>query len=106
MASALSGGLFNAQISGSGLVAITTHGDPLVLPVTPTSPVHTDAQATVAWSGNLQPVIHTDVSLGTFVGRGSGESVQMRFEGEGWVVVQPYEEKSMLARRDRQLQQR
>jgi uncharacterized protein (AIM24 family) len=25
-------------------------------------------------------------------GRGSGESVQLKFAGTGWVVVQPYEE--------------
>ena len=25
-------------------------------------------------------------------GRGSGESVQLKFAGDGWVVVQPYEE--------------
>ena len=31
------------------------------------------------------------------MGRGSGESIQMKFEGEGWVVVQPYEETYMQA---------
>ncbi|AEQ94863.1 hypothetical protein XOC_0654 [Xanthomonas oryzae pv. oryzicola BLS256] len=36
----------------------------------------------------------TDVSIGTLFGRGSGESLQMRFAGEGWGVVQPYEEAS------------
>jgi uncharacterized protein (AIM24 family) len=92
VAGALSGGLFNVQISGRGLVALTTHGSPLVLPVTPGHPVHTDPQATVAWSGNLEPEMHTDLSLGSFIGRTSGESVQMRFAGEGWVMVQPYEE--------------
>lgn len=92
MAGALSGGLFNVQISGTGLVALTTHGDPLVLRASAAQPVHTDPQATVAWSGSLKPDIHTDLSLGTFIGRSSGESVQMRFAGEGWVMVQPYEE--------------
>jgi uncharacterized protein (AIM24 family) len=99
VAGALAGGLFNVQISGTGLVAITTHGDPLVLPVTAARPVHTDPQATVAWSGQLQPDIHTDISLGTLVGRSSGESVQMRFKGEGWVMVQPYEETAVVAGR-------
>jgi uncharacterized protein (AIM24 family) len=99
VAGALAGGLFNVQISGRGLAAITTHGDPLVLPVTRTRPVNTDPQATVAWSGNLTPDIHTDISLGTLVGRGSGESVQMRFKGDGWVMVQPYEEGPVLASR-------
>jgi uncharacterized protein (AIM24 family) len=92
VAGALAGGLFNVQISGKGLVALTTHGEPLVLPVTAARAIYTDPQATVAWSGNLQPSIHTDISLGTLVGRSSGEAVQMKFEGEGWVMVQPYEE--------------
>jgi uncharacterized protein (AIM24 family) len=46
----------------------------------------------VAWSGNLQPEFKTDVSLKTFFGRGSGESIQMSFRGDGFVVVQPFEE--------------
>lgn len=99
VAGALAGGLFNVQISGRGLVALTTHGDPLVLKVTRSRPVHTDPNATVAWSGNLAPDLHTDVSLGTLVGRGSGESVQLRFKGDGWVMVQPYEEAPVLAGR-------
>ena len=98
MAGALAGGLFNVQISGRGLVALTTHGDPLVLPVTSARPVHTDPQATVAWSGNLSPDMHTDFGLGALVGRTSGESVQLRFKGPGWVMVQPYEEVSVMAR--------
>jgi uncharacterized protein (AIM24 family) len=32
------------------------------------------------------------MSLKTFLGRGSGESIQLRFEGSGFVVVQPKEE--------------
>lgn len=60
--------------------------------VTNDQPVFTDPNATVAWSGNLTPDIKTDISLKTFVGRSSGESVQMAFKGEGFVVIQPYEE--------------
>jgi uncharacterized protein (AIM24 family) len=89
----MSGGLFNVRLSGHGLIAITSHYEPLTLPVTAaTGPVFTDPNATVAWSGGLSPEIVTDISLGTLVGRGSGESIQLRFAGEGWVVVQPYEE--------------
>lgn len=86
------GGLFNMQLGGSGMVAITTHFDPITLAVTPDYPVFTDPNATVAWSGNLQPTIKTDISLKTFFGRGSGESFQLAFQGHGWVVLQPYEE--------------
>lgn len=92
VAGMLSGGLFNVRCSGSGLVAITSHYEPLTLRVTPGKPVFTDPNATVAWSGNLQPEFQTDISFRTFIGRGSGESIQMRFEGEGFVIVQPYEE--------------
>jgi len=55
-------------------------------------PVITDPNATVAWSGNLTPEFKTDISLKTFFGRGSGESLQMVFRGDGFVVIQPYEE--------------
>jgi len=64
----------------------------MALRVAPGLPVCTDPNATVAWSGSLQPEFKTDISLKTFLGRGSGESVQMLFQGEGFVVVQPKEE--------------
>jgi uncharacterized protein (AIM24 family) len=92
MAAMLSGGLFNARFHGSGMLAITSHYDPLTLRVTPQQPVITDPNATIAWSGNLSPEFKTDISLKTFFGRGSGESLQMLFQGDGFVVVQPYEE--------------
>lgn len=93
MAGMMAGGLFNVKISGTGLAAITTHGDPVLLPVSrKTGDVFTDPNATVAWSGNLSPDMRTDMSLGTLLGRTSGESVQMKFSGDGWVLVQPYEE--------------
>ena len=91
------GGLFNVRITGTGLLAITTHYDPMTLIVAPGQPVFTDPNATVAWSANLKPEMKTDLQLKTFLGRGSGESVQMKFEGEGFVVVQPYEERPLQA---------
>ena len=92
IAGILSGGLFNVKLEGTGMVAITTHYDPLTLPVRPGYPVYTDPNATVAWSGNLYPDLKTDISLKSFFGRGSGESLQMVFNGDGFVVVQPFEE--------------
>lgn len=92
VAGMMSGGLFNVRCEGTGLVAITSHYEPLTLRVTPGKPIYTDPNATVAWSGNLVPNFQTDISFKTFVGRGSGESIQMKFEGEGFVIVQPYEE--------------
>ncbi|HWJ76631.1 MAG TPA: AIM24 family protein [Niallia sp.] len=88
----LSGGLFNVRLSGRGMIAITSHYEPLTLKVTPSSPVFTDPNATVGWSGHLQPEFVTDVTLKSFFGRGSGESIQMKFSGEGFVIVQPFEE--------------
>lgn len=92
LAGIMAGGLFNIKFEGSGLLAITSHYDPLTLKVSRGEPVFTDPNATIAWSGNLTPEFKTDISLKTFFGRGSGESIQMKFEGEGFVVVQPYEE--------------
>lgn len=88
----MAGGLFNVKLEGTGMVAITTHYDPVTLRVTKDTPVFTDPNATVAWSGNLTPDLKTDISLKSFVGRSSGESIQMAFKGEGFVVIQPYEE--------------
>ena len=88
----VAGGLFNVRFDGSGMLAITTHYDPITLQVRPGQPVFTDPNATIAWSGGLTPEFKTDISLKTFLGRGSGESVQMMFNGTGFVVIQPYEE--------------
>ncbi|WP_101846020.1 AIM24 family protein [Halobacillus sp. Marseille-P3879] len=92
VAGMMSGGLFNVTLEGSGRVAITSHYEPLTLLVSPDQPVITDPNATVAWSGHLKPEFRTDVSFKTFIGRGSGESIQMEFKGEGFVIVQPFEE--------------
>ncbi|MBK3496489.1 AIM24 family protein [Viridibacillus sp. YIM B01967] len=97
VAGMMAGGLFNVRCEGTGMIAITAHYEPLTLRVTPGKPIITDPNATVAWSGNLQPEFQTDISLKTFIGRGSGESIQMRFEGDGFVIVQPYEEVFMQA---------
>lgn len=94
----MAGGLFNVKFSGTGMVAITSHHKPLTLVVTPDRPVVTDPNATVAWSGSLSPEFKADVSLRTLLGRSSGETVQMAFQGSGFVVVQPYEEVYFQAR--------
>lgn len=84
-----SGGMFNVFLSGPGHVAITTHGEPLVLP----TPVSTDPNATVAWSADVSPSSKQDLNLKTFLGRSSGETFQLHFaDADGFVVVQPYEE--------------
>jgi len=93
----LAGGLFNVKLTGTGMVALTTHHDPVSFKVTAHHPVFTDPNATVAWSGGLVPELKTDVSFKTFIGRGSGESFQMKFQGNGFVVIQPFEEATFQA---------
>ena len=93
----VAGGLFNVKLQGTGMVAITTHYEPVTLLVEPGRSIRTDPNATVAWSGSLKPEFRTDVSLKTFFGRGSGESFQMEFDGRGFVVIQPYEELALQA---------
>ena len=39
----------------------------------------------------MRTSIKTDVGLKTLIGRTSGETLQMAFEGEGWVLIQPSE---------------
>lgn len=97
VAGMLAGGLFNIRLSGTGMIALTTHYEPLTLRVTPNTPVFTDPNATVAWSGSLSPEITTDISFRTLLGRGSGEAIQLKFVGNGWVVLQPYEEVYQVA---------
>ena len=92
MSAMLAGGLFNVRLQGTGMVAFTTHYDPITLVVTPDMPVVTDPNATVAWSGTLEPRVRTDVTLKSFFGRGSGESIQTEYAGSGFVVIQPFEE--------------
>lgn len=88
----MSGGLFNVKLSGTGLIAFTSHGPPMTLIVSPSHPLTCDPNATVAWSAGLKTELKSAVTLKTLIGRGTGETFQQRFSGEGIVVVQPYEE--------------
>lgn len=98
VAGMMAGGLFNIRLSGNGLVAIGSHYEPLALRVSPGRPVFTDPNATVAWSGGLEPDLVADITLGSLIGRTSGEALQMKFQGDGWVVVQPCEEVAAVRR--------
>jgi uncharacterized protein (AIM24 family) len=90
LAGQVSGGLFNTYLSGSGWVALVSDGQPVLLNPSE-APTYADPQAAIAWSGGLQTTFRTDVQVRTFFGLGSGESVQMGFQGAGWVLVQPSE---------------
>ena len=55
------------------------------------APTFCDPQAAIVWSQGVKSSVKTDASLKSFVGMGSGESVQVAFSGDGWVLVQPSE---------------
>ncbi len=89
IAGSSAGGLTNVFLSGPGTVALTTHGDPLVL----TPPVRTDPDATVAWSGSTSPSGSVNKSLSDLIGQSSDETYQLEFtDPEGFVIIQPFEE--------------
>ncbi len=83
-------GLFNTALTGTGWVAILSDGPPVLLN-TGDAPTFADPAAAITWASSLQTGIKTDIKLKNFIGRGSGESVQMSFSGTGWVLVQPSE---------------
>lgn len=89
-AGALAAGLFNMTLAGSGFVAVVTDGPPVLLDIG-SAPTFADAQAAVAWSAGVVTSLKTDVNLKTLIGRGSGETFQLGFSGQGWVLVQPSE---------------
>jgi uncharacterized protein (AIM24 family) len=86
----MGGGLFNTALNGTGWVAIVSDGPPVLLN-TGEAPTFADPQAAITWASSVQTGIKTDIKLKNFIGRGSGESVQMSFSGQGWVLVQPSE---------------
>ena len=88
--SMMGGGLYNMSLSGTGWVAILSDGPPVLLNVA-AAPTFADAQAAITWSSGVTTGIKTDVNLRTLIGRGSGETIQMSFAGQGWVLVQPSE---------------
>jgi uncharacterized protein (AIM24 family) len=86
----MGGGLFNLSLQGTGWVAILSDGPPVLLNVA-AAPTFADAQAAITWSSGVTTGIRTDFKMKNLIGRGSGESVQMSFSGQGWVLVQPSE---------------
>ncbi|MGA5196641.1 AIM24 family protein [Streptomyces exfoliatus] len=85
------GGLFNSVFSGYGNVALICEGSPIVIPVTPQAPVFVDTDAVVGWSEQLHTSLHRSQSIGSMIRGGSGEAVQLKLEGQGFVVVRPSE---------------
>jgi len=88
---AMTGGLYNVSLRGTGYVAVTTKGDPVALDVA-SAPTFADAQAVVLWTAGVSMDIRIDTGgLKSMVRGGTGETYQMAFGGNGYVLVQPSE---------------
>jgi uncharacterized protein (AIM24 family) len=92
----LAGGLFNIHLRGSGPVALISDGEPVRLNVAE-APTFADPQAAIAWSDGVTTKLKTDLQAKSLVGLGSGESIQIGFTGQGWVLVQPSEGRPVAA---------
>jgi uncharacterized protein (AIM24 family) len=87
---AMAGGLYNMELRGTGWVAILSDGPPVLLNVAQAA-TFADAQAAITWSSGVSTSIKTDFKMKNLIGKGSGETIQMAFGGQGWVLVQPSE---------------
>ncbi len=88
---AMTGGLYNVSLRGTGYVAVTTQGEPVALDVA-SAPTFADAQAVVLWTSGVTMDVRVDTGgLSSLVRGGTGETFQMAFGGQGYVLVQPSE---------------
>jgi uncharacterized protein (AIM24 family) len=88
---AMTGGLYNVTLRGTGYVAIVTKGEPVALDVA-SSPTFGDAQAVVLWTAGVRMDVRIDTGgLSSMIRGGTGEALQMAFGGQGYVLVQPSE---------------
>ncbi|MFP8883619.1 AIM24 family protein [Streptomyces mangrovi] len=86
-------GMFNVGISGTGWVALTSRGTPIVVDCgRGEDETYVDPDALVAWSSGLKMKGKRSMKAGALIGRGSGEAYQIAFSGRGFVVVQPSED--------------
>ncbi|MCX4983323.1 AIM24 family protein [Streptomyces sp. NBC_00572] len=86
-------GLFNVEIAGTGWVALTSRGTPIVVDCgRGDDETYVDPDALVAWSPSLKVKGKRSFKASSLIGRGSGEAFQMAFSGQGIVVVQPSED--------------
>jgi uncharacterized protein (AIM24 family) len=89
-ASMFAGGIFNMVFAGTGRIALSAFGTPVVLDAA-RAPTYADLQSAIAWSSSLQTRLVRTASAGSLIGRGSGEAFQLAFSGQGFVVVQASE---------------
>ncbi|HEY0185923.1 MAG TPA: AIM24 family protein [Cellulomonas sp.] len=86
----MTGGLFNTLVQGHGMVALTSHGAPMILDCSQ-QPTFVDPNAAVCWSANLTPGVVSSMNMTSLLRGGTGEAFQYAFHGPGFVVVQPSE---------------
>ncbi len=86
----LSGGMWNVEVSGHGVVALTSDGPPVLLDCSQ-QPTGVDIQSAVAWSSHLRPQLVSSMNVRSLLRGGSGEAFQYQFHGPGFVLVQPSE---------------
>ncbi|MFI7440546.1 AIM24 family protein [Nonomuraea indica] len=84
------GGLFNMTVKGTGWVAVTAHGTPVLLDASQ-APTYADGQSAVCWSAGLHVGVNRTFKASALIGRGSGEAMQLAFQGQGFVLVQASE---------------
>ncbi|UGY93519.1 AIM24 family protein [Streptomyces gobiensis] len=86
-------GLFNVAVSGTGWVALTSRGTPVVVDCgRGEDETYVDPDALIAWSTQLRMKGKRSFKASSMIGRGSGEAYQLGFSGQGFVVVQPSED--------------
>ncbi|TKA10572.1 AIM24 family protein [Actinacidiphila oryziradicis] len=86
-------GLFNVGVSGTGWVALTSRGTPVVVDCgRGEDDTYVDPDALVAWSTGLKTKSKRSFKASSLIGRGSGEAFQIGFSGQGFVVIQPSED--------------
>jgi uncharacterized protein (AIM24 family) len=83
-------GLSNLELRGTGWVAVLSDGPPVLLDISQKA-TFADAQAAITWSSGVSASVKTDYKLKDLIGRSSGETIQLAFEGSGWVLIQPSE---------------
>jgi len=87
----MSGGAYNVFLQGTGYVAVITRGEPVALDVA-SAPTFAAAEAVVLWTSGVTMNIRVDTGgVMSLVRGGSGETFQMAFGGQGYVLVQPSE---------------
>ncbi len=78
------------HLEGSGYVALISDGPPMLIEIG-AEPTYADPQAAITWSSGVTTSVKADVNMKTLTGRGSGETIQIAFSGQGWALIQPSE---------------